>query len=291
MIIDSHTHFYEAPRHGTEFSPVRDHLKFEDVRAAVRAIGADRFVQVTPAAVGYDNSYSFMMAERHADIVLGVIARLDPLDAGVQDQLLAMMEKPQTLALRLTLIERHQESWLVERTLDPLFAFAERIGLPIELFAPFRVVEMHDTVRRFPGVRWLIDHMGLRYYEGKDNRAAFRQWDDLLSLAAEPNAWIKCSYFPEAAKDLESYPYPIAQSHFRRLHDHVGADRLIWGSNFPNVRRACTYQQALDFFRLECGFLTDAARAGILGGNFLRYVARGTAMPETSIRTTRETVK
>ncbi len=162
MIIDSHTHFYEAPLHGTGFSPVRDHLSFEEVSAAVRGIGADRFVQVTPAAIGYDNNYSFTMAERHTDVVLGVIARLDPRDAAIEDQLSALMAKPQMLALRLTLIEPHQESWLVERTLDPLFVFAERIGVPIELFAPFRVKETHDTVRRFPGIRWLIDHMGLR---------------------------------------------------------------------------------------------------------------------------------
>jgi predicted TIM-barrel fold metal-dependent hydrolase len=116
--------------------------------------------------------------------------------------------------------------------------------------------------------------MGLRYYQGKDNREAFRQWDALLSLAGEPNAWIKCSYFPEAAKDLEAFPFPVAQDHLRRLYEHVGAERLVWGSNFPNVRRACTYREALDFIRVECSFLGEADRAGLLGANFRRYVAR-----------------
>jgi predicted TIM-barrel fold metal-dependent hydrolase len=175
---------------------------------------------------------------------------------------------------------KHQEAWLEERALDALFEVAQDEGVPIELFAPFRVKAMHETVRRYPGVRWLIDHMGLRYYEGKDNREAFRQWDDLVSLAREPNAWIKCSYFPEAAKDLESYPYPKAQSYLRRLRDGAGADRLVWGSNFPNVRRACTYQQALDFVRRDCDFLTGQERAGLLGDNFQRYVARAGGVVE-----------
>jgi L-fuconolactonase len=282
MIIDSHLHFYEAPLHDSAFSPVRDHLSFDEVRAEARKVGVDRFVQVTPAAVGYDNTYSFAIAERQPEQVFGVIARLDPMHPAIEEQLHDAMHRPQMLALRLTLIEKHSESWLESRTLDDLFGFAQELDVPLELFAPFRVKAMHDTVRRFPGVRWLIDHMGLRYYEGKDNSGAFRQWDELLDLAEEPNAWIKCSYFPEAAKDLESYPYPIAREHLRRLHDRVGADRLVWGSNFPNVRRACTYQQALDLIRVECDFLNDSERTGLLGDNFQRYVARegGVVAPE-----------
>lgn len=274
MIIDSHLHFYEAPRPGTQFTHVRDHLSFAEVRAASQAIGVDRFVQVTPAAVGYDNSYSFAIARDEPASVFGVIARLDPADPAIEDQLLAAMAHQAMLAYRITLIEKHQEGWLEARTLDRLFRFAEAHAIPIELFAPFRVQAMHETVRRFPGVRWLIDHMGLRYYEGKDNREAFRQWDDLIAIAREPHVWIKCSYFPEAAKDLESYPFPVAQQHLRRLRDGAGAERLVWGSNYPNVRRACTYQQALDFIRVECDFLSAGERAGLLGDNFARYVAR-----------------
>jgi L-fuconolactonase len=279
MVIDSHLHFYESPRHDSTFSPVRDHLSFDDVRAQARAIGIDRIVQVTPAAVGYDNGYSFAIAAERPDDVLGVIARLDPTAADIDEQVQELMRRPQMLALRLTLIEKHSELWLAERTLDPFFAMAQERGVPIELFAPFRVSEMHETVRRFPGIRWLIDHMGLRYYEGKDNRGAFRQWNELLDLAAEPNAWIKCSYFPEAAKDIEDYPYPIARAHLRRLCDHAGTERLVWGSNFPNVRRACTYAQALDFVRVECDFLSGAERDALLGGNFLRYVTREGGVP------------
>jgi len=274
VIIDSHLHFYQAPRPGSQFTHVRDHLSFAQVRGAAQAIGVDRFVQVTPAAVGYDNSYSFAIAAQEPASVFGVIARLDPADPAIEEQLRDAMLRPAMLAYRITLIEKHQESWLEERALDRLFSFAQERGVPIELFAPFRVAATHETVRRFPGVRWLIDHMGLRYYEGKDNSASFRQWDDLVALAQEPNAWIKCSYFPEAAKDIESYPYPLAQQHLRRLRDAAGADRLVWGSNFPNVRRACSYQQALDFVRVECDFLSDQERAGLLGDNFARYVAR-----------------
>jgi len=274
MLIDSHLHFYDVPDKGPADHPADDHLSFPDVLRHAREIGIDRIVQVTPMALGYDNSHSFAVAQRHPHDVLGVIARLDPLAGDVEARLRELMRHPQMLALRLTLIEPHNTTWLAERRLDGFFALAQRLELPLELFAPFRVEEMHETVRRHPGIRWLIDHMGLRYYAGKDNRDAFRQWDELLRLAAEPNAWIKCAYFPEAAKDLEGYPYPLAQGYLRRLYEAAGAGRLVWGSNFPNVRRACTYRQALDFIRVECDFLRPVERDGILGDNFLRYLGR-----------------
>ena len=268
MVIDSHLHFHDVagPGHG-------DHLGPAEVFAAARETGVDGIAQVTPMAVGYDNDHSFEIAGRHADFVVGVIARMDPRAPGAETTLRGLVERGM-LALRLTLIEPHNVDDLPRRALDPFFALVERMNVRIELFSPFRVAEMHETVRRFPGIAWLIDHLGLRYYAGQDNRAAFRQWPELIALAREPNAWIKCSYFPEAAKDIEPYPYPTACAHFKWLYEEAGAQRLIWGSNFPNVRRACTYRQAVDFVRVDCDFFSDADRDAVLGTNFLRYVDR-----------------
>lgn len=274
MIIDTHIHFYESPRPGSAYTDPKDHLTFPQVLSAARSIGVSKIVQVSPAAVGYDNAHGLSVANAYPDDVLGVILRLDPWSAQIHTQLEAAMENPASLALRITLIDAHNVDALRTGALNSFFEMAQDRGVPIELFAPFRVQEMHATVLRFPGIRWLIDHMGLRYYAGRDNSDAFRQWAALLDLAREPNAWIKCSYFPEAAKDIESYPFPRAAQRLRELVDAAGSTRLIWGSNFPNVRRACSYKESLDFFRLECRFLSGPALEGLLGGNFLRYIAR-----------------
>jgi predicted TIM-barrel fold metal-dependent hydrolase len=62
---------------------------------------------------------------------------------------------------------------------------------------------------------------------------------------------------------------------FRELYESVGATRLIWGSNYPPAKRACTYGQALQFIRDECDFLTAADRDAILGGNFMKAFGAG----------------
>ena len=271
MIVDTHVHFNEP--HAADKPPAQDanpmpHLDVDELLARARAAGVDRIVQVTPSTMGYDNAYSFAMARRYKEIV-GVIARFDPAAPGAGATLQALAEEPETLGVRMTLITPRTENGLKERSFEDLFGIAQDRGIWIELFAPFRVEEMHEAVKRFPRVRWLIDHMGLQVKTGRIDRDTFRQWPALLALAKEPNVWIKASYFPEAAMYVESYPYPAAQARFRELYEAAGAKKLVWGSNFPPVTRTCSYAEAVDFVRKECTFLTQADREAIMGGNFL----------------------
>ena len=49
------------------------------------------------------------------------------------------------------------------------------------------------------------------------------------------------------------------------LRDQLGAGRLMWGSDMPNVERFCTYKQSLDYVRKYCPFLTAREKDLILG--------------------------
>ena len=62
------------------------------------------------------------------------------------------------------------------------------------------------------------------------------------------------------------YPYARAQDHIQQLYDQLGPDRLVWGSDMPNVERYCTYRQSLTYLE-HCDFLAPAHREQILGGN------------------------
>jgi len=89
---------------------------------------------------------------------------------------------------------------------------------------------------------------------------------------------------PEVARELARLPrflfeltYPISYGHryeypyrelwplVRQLADTFGAERLVWGSDMPNVERFCTYRQAWGYLR-HCG-LAAADLERLLGGN------------------------
>lgn len=280
MIVDTHAHYIEAPSidrpHRTDGVSIHS-LSVDDLARQAADAGVDKVVQVTASAMGYDNRYSFEGAEQRPDRILGVIGRFDPLAPEMERRLEEFFAHPRALGIRFTLFQGWNEAWLRDRVLDPFFRVAAGIGVPICLFAPFRYAEMLETVERHPDVRFIIDHMGVRHNAQHKEADPFANWAALLELAARSNAWVKVSHFPEAVWVFESWPFPTAQRRFQELCERVGADRLIWGSNFPPVERACTYRQALDFVRTECSFLSSAEREAILGGNFLREFGRGLA--------------
>ena len=66
------------------------------------------------------------------------------------------------------------------------------------------------------------------------------------------------------------YPYREAQPLIRDARDRFGAEKLMWGSDMPNVERFCTYTQSLDYLRRYCDFLPASDMDRILGDNAAR---------------------
>lgn len=69
---------------------------------------------------------------------------------------------------------------------------------------------------------------------------------------------------------LHDYPYPELRPVLRELYRRVGGERLIWGSDMPNVERNCTYRQSLDYLRRGTDVIPSADLDRILGGNLAR---------------------
>lgn len=277
MIIDTHAHYIEAERPDRPYADARKvgkprvhPISFDQLALDAKEAGVDRFLQVTASTMGYDNRYSFEGARARPDAVIGVIGRIDPLADDVEAQVEAFAAQPEALGVRFTLIDPWNADWLEGRVLDRYLAAAARHDLPAHLYAPNKNAWVQQTAERFPGVRFVVDHMGTQHVPGPSAEEVFVDWPRLLALSRLPNVWIKVSRFPQAAMGSERYPYPTSIAHFRRLYEHAGPARLIWGSNYPPVTQTCSYRQALDFVREECTFLGAADKAAILGGNFLR---------------------
>jgi predicted TIM-barrel fold metal-dependent hydrolase len=274
-IVDSHTHYIEPPTDARPYAlqSAMHPLSFDEIASQAAAAGVDQVVQVTASTMGDDNRYSFEGHAARPDRVLGVVGRFDPVAPKVRERLAAYRAQRGALGIRLTLFHDFSAGWLRDRALDECLRAAADLDVAVCLFAPGQTAALRETLERHPRTRVIVDHMNIRHEPGATAHTAFAQWPELLRLAALPNAWIKVSYFPEAAMGSEAYPYPTAQRRFRELYEAVGAGRLVWGSNYPVVARACTWREALDFVRVECGFLAAQDRDAILGGNFLGHFA------------------
>ena len=82
--------------------------------------------------------------------------------------------------------------------------------------------------------------------------------------------------FPISLGNIWDFPYAELRPTIVELVDTLGSDRLIYGTDMPNVERFCNYRQTLDTFRVHCrGLIPDEDIANIIGGTAARLFGLG----------------
>jgi L-fuconolactonase len=154
-------------------------------------------------------------------------------------------------------------TWFLSDEGLAFFRVAEERRLVASLALPARLQPaLRPLAERFPGVPFLIHHMGGPKATEPPPYPLLRE---ILASAALPNIRIKLSGFHYAAPVTWEYPYPDCAWLVRALYEHFGPERLHWGSDYPVVRRAMTYRQALEAVRTHCPFIPSEHKARLLG--------------------------
>ena len=140
--------------------------------------------------------------------------------------------------------------------------------------------ELHVLMRwmdRYPEVTVVITHgLPWRSYLN-EGRITFPE--DIWEVFNYPQCNMEL-LIPIQMGGVWEYPWKEAEPAIRECVDRIGAERLMWGSDWPMVGRFCTYRQTVDQYRVHCDFLTDSQRQAILGGTAARIM--GTAGPQDS---------
>jgi predicted TIM-barrel fold metal-dependent hydrolase len=278
-IIDAHCHYWEPDRpdrpwdrSGFDTGPAHS---AEQLLADAANAGVTRIVQVTPSIMGSDNTYSREGARRYPDRVVGVFGRFYPVGHDFEQRLALMCEQREIVGIRLTLNKPPWDSWLLDNTLEPFWNAAAQAGMPVAITAADRAAQLYDVAQRYPDLVLLVDHMALHHNQwdatARDSADPFANWSQVLRLSQLPNVRIKVSCFPELSH--EDYPFPDIHRYFKDLYDHFGAERLIWGSNYPASRHRCSYRQSVDYASKGLLFLSEDDKAHIFGKTLLKSIA------------------
>jgi len=222
------------------------------------AAGVSRAVIVPPSWEGERNDLALAAAQAHPDR-FAVMGRLDPDAPGAREAIPGWRKQPGMLGLRFTFHRPGLRELLTEGRVDWLWPAAEKAGVPIMVLVPHGLAHlMADIAGRYPGLRIVMDHLGL--HEGKDEEA-FAQFDKFLALARHPNIAAKASCLPHFTAD--SYPYRRLHPYIRKVYDAFGPKRIFWGTDIS--RLPCTYRQAITMFTEELSWLKPDDKEWIMG--------------------------
>ena len=93
--------------------------------------------------------------------------------------------------------------------------------------------------------------------------------EPLEQLLAKEQVWVEIHYPIDWGWKYD-YPFPELRPAVQELYQRMGGQRLVWGTDMPNVERSCTYRQCLEWLRKYCNFITPSDMDRILGDNMAR---------------------
>lgn len=160
-----------------------------------------------------------------------------------------------------------------DRAAYPLYETCVAHGLPVTfhsgpmpsplLSRPTQPVEFDEVAADFPDLTVVLAHAGQDL------------WPEALNIARlKPNIYLELSMWQPKFKYVGECLFAID-----RMRSDIGVERILWGSDFPGLRRFMSLKEWADLFRRlpslgeEHGYrFSDGDVAAILGGNAARLL-------------------
>ncbi|WP_337182848.1 amidohydrolase family protein [Shinella sp.] len=273
MIVDAHHHLWQVGRGDYDWmSPdvpvlARDYLA-EDLRPVLRRAGVDRTVLVQAAQTEAETDFLLSLAAR-TDFVAGVVGWLDFEDAAFPARLEALMRRPKFVGLRPMLQDHADDGYVLRPAVLANLRHLAASGAAFDILTfprhlPF-VLRMLDAV---PDLRAVVDHLSKPpVASGK-----LEGWaGDMARIAAHPGVSCKVSGLVTEARHADWAPGDLAP-YVRHVLDVFGAERLMFGSDWPVCLLAASYAEVLNAARGILDPLLDAeGMAKVFGGNAVRF--------------------
>jgi predicted TIM-barrel fold metal-dependent hydrolase len=267
-IIDTHAHIY-APDEA-RYPPIEDPLRppggkgsVADLRAESLANGVGAVCAIqTSTFYRFDNRYVRDSARAERAWLAGVCT-LDPNDPASPAALARFVREDGIRGMRSI---PAADGTLDHPGVRALWGMAADLGIVVNLLIDLEHAgEATRLLRQFRGLRVVLDHcLNLR----AGPRLEFTL-EAVVRLAAHPNLHAKLTFLPTGSAS----GYPCADMHAPclRVIEAFGAERCVWGSDFPCDlwTPRVSYAEHLRIFTEELP-LDATSRAAILGGTAIR---------------------
>ena len=249
MIVDTHVHFIDPTRpQGVSYPDPRQESRLYRTalplhyKAITAPLGVTGVVVVEASHWVEDNQWVLDLAAGES-LIVGFSGNLDMRSSDFESNLDRFAANPLFSGIRPRMLEPADYSTPVVAAAAELLAEKD-----LELDAHLGYYDfdgLFGLVARVPQLRVVINHIGA----GRpiDGRAANPEWAEVMRrIAAHPNVYCKVSAVLQHSAAL---PAPTDVDFYRPTLDALwnafGEDRLVYGSNWPNVEQIGPYSQEL----------------------------------------------
>lgn len=265
MIIDAHQHFWRLDRgdYGwltPDLAPIYRDFGPPDLEGhlLLHGIGGTVLVQAAPTLA--ETRYLLDLASETA-FVQGVVGWVDFEAPDAAKEIARLAAHPELVGLRPMIQDIADEDWMLRPELSPAFEAMIQCDLVFDaLVLPRHLPQLRQLLARHPALRCVIDHGA----KPEIAQGRFDDWaEQMTALAWETTAFCKLSgLLTEAGTGggrAEVVPYAV------HLFAEFGPSRLVWGSDWPVLTLAASYEA---WFEMAMSLISNAQdRQAVFGGN------------------------
>jgi L-fuconolactonase len=270
--VDAHQHVWALARgdYGwltPALAPIHRDFTLADLKPLREAAGITATVLVQAAPTLAETQFLLKVANDSDGVVKAVVGWVDLEDANAIPTLARLARDPLLKSIRPMLQDLPEPAWILRADVGRTLAALPRLGLRFDALVKIEhMPTLLAMLDRHPDLAVVIDHAAKPDIAGR----MWEPWAGSMRAAASyPKVHCKFSgLVTEAGPD---WTIDILRPYFDHLLDCFGAQRLMWGSDWPVVNLAGTFQRWYAASVALLAGLTLEQRAAIMGGTARKF--------------------
>ncbi|XP_050205924.1 uncharacterized protein LOC126655707 [Mercurialis annua] len=249
-VIDSHLHVWASPQEAADkfpYFPGQEPTLPGDVQFLLKNMeeaGVDGALIVQPINHKFDHSLVTSVLRKYPTKFVGCCLA-NPAEDGIGvKQLEKLVLKDGYRAVRFNPYLWPSGQKMTNDVGKALFSKAGELGVPVGFMCfkglDLHIAEIQELCTEFPATVVLLDHFG--FCKPPRNDEERHTFSELLKLSRFPQVYIKFSALFRVSN--MPYPYPDLSPLLSQVVSGFGANRVMWGSDFPFVVAECGYSGA-----------------------------------------------
>jgi L-fuconolactonase len=268
-VIDSHPHFWdparaEYPWMTGELASLRRPFGPQELEPVLREAGVEATV-VVQARSSLQETRELLELAARVGFVAGVVGWVDLMDGNIASTLRQLQESPggdRLVAVRHQVHDEADPGWLLRPDVQRGIGAVAEAGLAHDLLVRTRELPAAlAAVGRFPRARFVIDHLA----KPPIASGSSAEWTEAMARFSDrENVYCKLSGMVTEA-DWKTWSSEDLRPYIERVLGWFGADRCMFGSDWPVCLVAASYRQVLDSLRSILAPLPQRDRDKIFG--------------------------
>jgi L-fuconolactonase len=272
MKIDSHQHFWR-------YNPTRDAWITDDMSILKRdflplelsleckANGIDASIAIQADKSEKETLFLLEMAEDNP-LIAGVVGWTDLASTNIEERLQFFSRYEKLRGFRHIAQSEPDDHFLVQSNFLRGISHLGQFGFTYDiLIYPKQLPAAIELVSKFPEQRFVIDHLAKPDIKSQD----LTFWEThIRRLAESPNLFCKLSGLVTEA-DWHNWKAADFKPYLDVVFDAFGADRVMFGSDWPVCLLAASYAQVKQIIEDYLHGCTVEQKENIFGGNAIRF--------------------